>query len=947
MSTITKEELISFAIDPTRAVSKILDMIEEDIPDVLVVDASNPLMFMFETIAYNAAVLRDEQNTKHYRIYPALANDNSKLYNNLSYKDTKNIFSQPAYATIRFALNITNFTTVAESNVSNEFKMVSIPELSYISAEGYDFLVTNRIDIKQFNNGLFSIEQNVSSTDLGVSTLGVLNHTIATTTDGNRMLIFDTVLKQLTRSEVIMTVNKTDIYNIKVPLKDRLHYISAINKVNGGNVVLSVSYSEVIDPSIPTIIVKTLDNELDITIPDVYILNDLITGNVIISIFTTKGVVDYPLNKLTSDKFDISYNGVELDIYTSAVSRVGIANTAVERLSGGTNGKSFDALKSSIISNSIGDTIAPITTAQILDLVSRDGYYGYLLEDTVTDRLYIASKTIPTDNVLELRNSKVDLLYYKTTILPSEYINHPMVLVSDTSDDKLIIKPYTIFKKANGVIKPISTEEINIVSGLPVNSLIQYLNENELLFSPYSYISSILNNVYSLRIVDFRSRIDGFSILTNNTNILARSNISSYSIKQINTGYRIVIELAMNSEFEKLDLSRVKGQLRINISGNENIGIYFYSAMINNKGFVFDINTDYYVDEKYNLAISNGISELATKTIKLSDRLELITYLTDPDVEVNSTSMMNLKIKNEDSASTVITIEDMDVVFGTPITQLHSNMTISYTDRKYMTHADDVFARYDADVYDTDSIGSLLTPNEDRTAVTYTLLHAKGDIIKDENGDDIILHPKGSYVLDEDGNPVIDSINGLVKYSDLLLLEYGLLRAAPTDISDVVDSLTAYYLDIDTYSKTLLEETNIKFKPFINNNSIKIKYNNSYKVINKNIKPEIELFIETAVSLNEEELILLQNTIGAVIHRHLNKDIFYTVDIKEDIKANVSFAISAIRVNLDRENDTILSKMEKIVLMDVTNRLRINKRLSNSLGGINMLYDVNVIITKI
>ena len=53
---------------------------------------------------------------------------------------------------------------------------------------------------------------------------------------------------------------------------------------------------------------------------------------------------------------------------------------------------------------------------------------------------------------------------------------------------------------------------------------------------------------------------------------------------------------------------------------------------------------------------------------------------------------------------------------------------------------------------------------------------------------------------------------------------------------------------------------------------------------------------------------------------------FYTVDIKEGIKENAGFPISAIRINLDRDNDTILSGMEKIVLADVTNRIRINKK---------------------
>lgn len=946
MSSLTKEELREFQVDPIRAVSKVLDMIEEDVNDVMVVDASNPLMFLLETIAFNAAVLRDEQMTKHLRLYPKLANSNSDLYNNLSYKDTKNIFSQPAYCTVRFIINITNFITVAEVNTTNEYKMVSIPELSYISAEGYDFLVTNRIDIKQFNNGLFSIEQNVSSTDLGVSTLGVLNYSINTTEDGNKMLVFDTVLKQLTRSEVTITVNKTDTYNLTIPLTDKLHYISAVNKVNGGGVKLEISYSEIMDPNVPTLLVKTLENEIEITVPDVYILNDLISGNVVVSIYTTKGEVDYPLNRLSSDKFSISYNGVEKDEYTAAIARVAIANTALERLNGGTNGKPFEDLKRSIITNSIGDTISPVTSDQILDLVSRDGYYAYLLEDTITTRLYIASRTIPIEISNNITHAKPDLLYYKTTIIPRDYVNHPMVITSDTTDDKLIIKPYTIFKKSGGIISPLSVEEINYLNNIPNNTLITYLNENELLFSPYSYISSILNNVYSLRIIDFRTKIEGFSILSNNTNMAARSNIQAYDIAHVSTGYQIRIKLAMNSEFEKINTSKVKGQLKVNLSGNENIGIYFYSYLVDGV-FTFNINTDYYVDEDLTLLISNGLSEIATKNIDLSSRLELITYVVEPDIEVNTNSLSNGKVKNETEATTVITVEDVDVVFGTPIKQLHNNMSISYTDRKYKTYAENVIATYDEIVYDVDSIGSLLTPNEGLTEVEYTVLHDKGDPILDENDNPIILHKKGDYILDEDGNPIIDTVNGLIKYSDLLMLEYSLFRADSAIINDVVDSLEAYYLDMDVYKLSLLEETNIKFKPFINTNSIKIKYNNSYKSINKNIKPAIELFIETNISLTEEEMVLLKNTIGAVIHTYLNKDVFYIADIKEDIKANVGFDVAAVRVNIDRDNDTVLSTMEKIVLSDVTNRLRINKVVSNSLGGVNLLYDVDLTITKI
>lgn len=943
---ITKEQLASIQIDPIAAVTLVLDQIEEANPDVLIIDPSNPFALMIETIAFNAAVIRDEQNTKHYRTYPKLANSNSDLYNNISYKDTKNMFSQPAYDTLRFWVNITNFNSAAELSASNDFKMVSIPEMSYITVEGIDFLITNRIDIKQFTNGLFSVEQNVSSTELGVSTLGVLQHKIISTENGNQMLVFDTVLKQLTRNTFSFTVNKTDNFVKLVDLTDGLHFISAEVRQNGSKDKVEVSYTEVIDPTVPTIIAKVLDNQIEISIPDVYILNNLIAGSLDVTIYTTKGVVDYPINRLGSDQFVISYNGIEEDIYTAAMSGVEVNNTALYRLTGGTNGKSFEELRESIISNAIGDTVSPVTSKQILDLVSRDGYYGYLLEDSITTRLYIASRTLPITNFTEVTNSNPDLLYYKTTIRPNEFKNHPKIVVSDTSDDRLIIKPYTLFKTENGVITPLTVDDINTVNNMSTNQLISYLNNKEVLFSPYSYISSIMNNVYSLRIIDFRPRIDGFDIKSNNSDILARSNIQAYSISEISTGYQIDIKIATNSEFEQLDLSRVKAQLRISIAGNDNIGVYFYSTY-NNGVFSFKIDTEYYVNEDYELSISNGESELATKTILLSDDIELITYITDSDVENKTSTITNGKVIDDSASVTVITVETVYVVFGTPVKNLHNNMTISYTDRKYETYDEIVYAVYEKTVYDTDSIGSLLTPNEEHTDVSYTVLHEKGDHILDEEGNPIILHNVGDYKLDEDGDPIINLHDGLIKYTDMLLLEYSEKAANPTVISDIVDSLESYYLDMHTYDNVLLEETSIRFKPFINNNPVKLSYNNSYKTITAPIKPEVEIFVETSVSLDEEAKIMLQNTLGAIIHSFLNKEVFVVADIKTEIRKYVSFDIAAIRINLDRTRTTVLSSLEKVTLLDVTNRLRINKTLTNALGSINLIYDVSVTITKI
>lgn len=940
--TISKTDLSNVQTDPMVAVSLMLNALETANSDVMEVDPSNPFIFMLETIAFNSAVLRDEVNTKHARIHSKLANNESDLYNNMSYLDFKNIFSQPADAVIRFNVNITNFINNAIVSDANDYKMVSIPEGSIVSAEGYEFLISNRIDIKQFNNGLFSIEQNVSKSKIGVSYLGVVPHQIIKTSDENQMLVFDTVLKQISNINNEYTIKKADSFTTTIEITDKLYFISASVKTSIATNDVLVSYSEIIDPSIPTIIVKVLTNSIEITIPDIYIINDMIVGKLYISIYTTKGEVDYPLNLLESTSFTIKFNNTTEDAYTSIIGKVAISNTALDRLTGGVNSKTFSDLRESIINNSMGDADAPVTSRQLLGVLGNDGFYGYLLEDTVTSRTYIASRSLVPTIEANLLNANPDLLFYKTKVIPNTYVEHPMVVTSSDSDDRLIIKPNTIFKDVSGGIIPLSITEINTLNTMSITDKINYINTTKLLFSPYSYISSIYNGVYYLRVVDYTASINSFSIAIINSTVLTRINIQSYTITVTDIGYTIKFKMITNSEFSNLDVSSIRAQLRIPIDG---VNYIYYQSTYNAGIFEFNINTDYYVNKDMGLNITNGISTLVTKYIELSLEAELTTYVLGAGVEVNDSMFLNNSVLTNES-TIVFTNEVVDITFGTAIDRLYKNMTIAYTDRKYLTYDTIVYATYDSDVYDTDSIGSLLTANSEHTAVTYTKLHSKNDPILDDLGNPIIKHNIGDYIMDANGVPTIDISNGVIKYIDMLLLEYSYKYTNPTKLIGVLDSIKAYMQDVGEYENIVLEETSIMFKPFRTNSGVKIKYNNTYKTIYHDLKPEVTLYVEKKITPSESDLIKYKNTIGAIIHSYLNKESFYTVDIRDDIKNIIPIDLTTVGIKIDTM-DSFLIEAEKVVLEDSTNRLSIAKYVTNILGGSNLVYDIKITIIKI
>lgn len=940
--TISKTDLSNIQTDPMVAVTLMLDALETANSNVMEVDPSNPFIFMLETIAFNSAIIRDEVNTKHARIHSKLANSDSDLYNNMSYLDFKNIFSQPADAIIRFTVNITNFTNNAIISSTSDYKMVSIPESSIVSAEGYEFLISNRIDIKQFNNGLFSIEQNVSKSKIGVSFLGVIPHQIIKSSDENQMLIFDTVLKQVSNISNEYTIKKADSFTTTIDITDKLYFISASVTTSTGTDDVLVSYSEIIDPSVPTIIAKVLTNSIEITVPDVYIINGMIIGKLHVSIYTTKGEVDYPLNLLASTSFSITYNNTTEDDYTSIIGKVAISNTAIDRLTGGVNGKSFIDLRESIISNSMGDSDTPVTSKQLLGVLSNDGFYGYLLEDTVTSRTYIASRALIPIVEANLLNANPDLLFYKTKVIPNTFTGHPMVITSNDSDDRLIIKPNTVFKSISGGVIPLSIAEINNLNSMSITDKINYINNTKLLFSPYSYISSIYNGVYYLRVVDYTAKINSFSIGVINSTVLTRINIQSYAINVTDTGYNIKFKMITNSEFSNLDVTTIRAQLKIPIDG---INYIYYQATYNNGIFEFNINTDYYVNKDMELNITNGLSALVTKYIGLNLEAELTTYMLGGGIEVNDSMYLNNTVLTNEN-TVVFTNEIVDITFGTAIDKLYKNMTISYTDRKYLTYDAIVYATYDSDIYNTDSIGSLLTANPAHTAVTYTKLHSKNDPILDTLGNPIILHNIGDYILDENGNPTIDVANGIIKYIDMLLLEYNYKYSNSTKLVNVLDSVKAYMQDVRDYENIVIEETSIMFKPFRNNNGVKIKYNNTYKTIYHDLKPEVTLYVEKKISPSESDLIKYKNTIGAVIHSYLNKESFYAVDVRDEIKAILPIELVTVGIKVDT-TDSFLMEAEKVVLEDNTNRLTLAKYVTNILGGSNLVYDVKITIIKI
>lgn len=962
MSTlkITKKDMEKIARDPGRVQTLMINALD-DTDEVSIDDPSNPLVLMLEMINLNNSVAISEFDKKYNTIYPMLSTSEKDLYKHLSYKDYSKIFSQPASTIFQIYINVIDLMNKGIS--VGDYKKVSIPEMTNVLVnDSIYFTFLNRIDIKLYNSGKVSIEQNVSSTDIGVQDLGILPYKIISQSDednnnSNTWVMFETSLKQLGVYTFSKSISESDSNIFNVTYEDSIYYIEAsIEKNNIENTIEVIYQHTIFDSSIPTILVEIYIGIIKVEIPEIYMMNGSIIGNLNLKLFTTKGEVTYPLSKQSSDKFIITYNNLNVDQYTSVIPDIAINCLSPYTLSGGSTGMTVEALKESIINNTYKETTLPITEKQLETDKMQNGFYTYKVLDTITDKQFVASKTL-ADEDIHTNGARLDIFIILVSIINNNIsIDHPYINVDNDSSDKLIIKSNTLFKEENSIVSPLTKDEVVSLESLSKLSTIEYLNANKILFSPYYYISSIKNDIYYNRILDLDNpTIHNLVISKVNTNVNSRINTRGYTVDVTATGYTITLTMANNSEFNELSLDNVICQLKLPIYDSSEY--LLFKATLDYSGdykFVFNLETDFYVNEDNAILITNGQSPLSSTYISLDDNYEFITYLkgTIP----NDTGNFFLSTEEYiDDANTVLvtalTLEYLTVEIGIEITHLWKNISSSYTERKYKKYTVDVPALYTETIYDLTTINTLLTAvdtDEDEILddVEYTILHEEGDPILDGNNDPTYIHRIGDTMLDENSTPIIDVESGVIKYLDMLLLEYNFKLSDNNYVNNIMDILSSWMETVKQMNENMLENSNLVFKPFKSNSNILYSYNNNYKSSDHILKPKVTLYTDELIILNDDKLRDLKISIGKVLHTYLDKSSFSITEVKRSLENMLEFSTSGINIQLDVDNEFIGS-IDKLVLKSNSDRFVLNKQLENTYSGYVTVYELDIEIIKI
>lgn len=952
MSTITtyltQSDIIDSIYDPMMMQQKMLYAMGNSTEAFTVTDPTNPFVMLLEATlmaSSNAAIkIKSAIRMK----YPYLAETSEELYHHISDDEMANMFAVPAEAYVSFYINTVDLRRYGYRPAGALYVSTTIPIGTSIDVMSTTLTLLNDIEIRLYDNGAVMVEQQSNSNDFAINDLGILTSIIQNDSESISWIVFATRIKQVKITTLTPTVDSSSGLSKVQTITDNFCYSTVSYKANTATSYTSIAVAyndEYIDPKTPTAYISVYDKDISIKIPDVYTVDGGVSGNVLIEIYETKGSLYLPINKYLFSDFTVTLGKTGTSPSASTLSNITRLCAGTTPITGGSNGLSTAELKKSIIFNSTGDNDLPITDYDMEAMGSKDGYYIYKSDDVITDRVYIAGKNLPVISGSNEVYSKQDVFFNTVELVLSEIGNYSNINVNANN---FVIRSGSLFKSVNGIVTMLTNEEVLSLQNMVPVDKIAYLQENKIYFSPYYYIVSLDNGYTTANIFNLDTpAVKSFRILNKNSMITSKANTSKYSIVKTSTGYALYVKLSTNTEFDNLDKSFIKMQLSIP-SKSSGVNVYFDAVyMASNDIYRFDISSDMYIDVDGYINITNGSSTLNNKYIDISSDVLIYLYTTDQNV-VDDTKFLVDEIyrPNGSTSHTVFAKESMGIEFGKEISNLWNRVYNTYSERKYKTYTYDAVMVYDSDVYEVFDNNS--TYHMVDGELVRNLLYHAGDVVTDSNGETVYMYHAGDTVYDGTGNPIIDSYGGVMRYIDIMMLEYEFLVANTQPYTnylsmclDVIDSYL--FTDMKKYNAKLLDNTMLYYKSFKSCIPVKASVSGLTYTIPYMVKPIITLYVDSDTTVTATQVVSYSDTIGVIIDGYFDSNIIKIGEIEDSIKQALGSTIIGVKVSGIDSNDSKIISMVK-----TGNRLALAKKLElNTSNEYIVRYDIIVNISPL
>lgn len=748
-----------------------------------VVDPTNPFVWAIESAAVltAAAMMKCETNTR--RQYPVMAQTFEDLYYHMSDTDYLNRFATPSTTKFSILLNMDEVLSKMILDTATGIKKVVIPRNSVFSIAGVYFSIQYPIEIRQLVHGGYQIVYDASITSpLFTLASNVIPFEIVQSTEG-KFFMFDFDVHQFDIISKTATLDSAIDFTMDIPLNDQFYFARVfVQDASNTWVEIKTTHNDqVYDIATPTAVLKVGYNSVNVRIPQIYTATGVISRGIRIDIYETKGKLDMVLWDYPMSAFGakwLALDPADNTDYTAAMAALTtVAPFCKKSVSGGTNALTFTELRNKVVQNAIGAPSLPITPSQAMNELSINGYSVVKNIDNVTNRVFLATKTLPSPTdpgLITPASSGISTL--NTTLTDLLKIN----TVADNGTSATI-KPDTLYRNVNGVITPLSNDQIATLLAMSNNALALEISNNDYLYTPFHYVLDMVGNELAVRpyYLDAPEVISKTFVGQNDTTLLQAST-DSFNIVKTATGYLLTVITISSDSFRALLDANVFAQLSFIPEGEKDRafinGTFAGNTSTGERIFTFDLSTNFNVDKNDFIQLTKFLMYTTQPRLTGAGLVTdfTITYSTDEPmgqqwVANQIDSMLGKVLLPQNVVG--VNQETLRIKFGDALPGLWARSRSIGSSVKYKKWANDVLRIYEQDVYEPDALGSIISFSP-AGALVYNKVHSKGDPVLDALGNPIYLHRAGDVMLDPTtGNPIVDVPKDILRQIDLLLIE--------------------------------------------------------------------------------------------------------------------------------------------------------------------------------
>lgn len=936
--------------------------------EIDIVDASNPFMFCLEASAVNTAGFIQHTEALNRRQYPASAITMDDLYLHMSDKDYIGRFALPD--TAEFIINIQKEELLNAMVIDSAtgINKVTLPRNTYFTIADTIFSLQYPVDIKKMSHGGLQIEYNTDiSSPLYQLNTNIINFDEITDINKITYISFKLITHQFNIITRYNELNSAAGFTTNITITDQFYHCR-VYVLNGNkwDELLTTHSDQIYNPNIPTAVIKVIDKDISVSIPTIYTNSNLIRGKLRIDVYQSKGNIsldmsNYKLNDFSANWLAIDSN--DSSIHTSAVSDIkNMSFYSIDTSSNGRSALSIDELMKRVINNSVGVRNLPITNIQLENSILDTGYSFVKNIDSITNRVYLATKPMiePTDSKLVTSASSG---ISRVSMLNTDLINGTGINKTDTS---FIITPDALFTNNNGVIKIVDKTTFNQIQSMSNQLKVETINKSDYLYTPFHYVINTKNNKFSAKpyYLDNPSIISK-SFIKENTDTEIQVNIgSNYKIEKNINGYKLIVKTNSNDLFKNLNDNEIYCQISFKATGQTTYSYLLgelagIDSVSNERIYVFNLNTNFDINESNQIA-QNSFRYSNVSISTYSDLLQDINIvflttvlennnLTNSDVDVNI-GRFQLPIP-----IVFLSYERIKVNFGYSLDYLWSRNKVISNSKSYLKYTENIYATCPEDVYEIDITTGSIFSIDNNGELVYNVLHTKGDIILDNQGNQLIKHHVGDIVLDEQGNAIEDTsnINNNIMYVDIVTIEGAYMFS--TDVSSniyknkmvttMVDWITK---DLPRMNLSLLDQTKIFFYPKITHGYISCNIGNGGVT---SIPAAQSFNVNLIVPKKTYDDVSLTEEISRITKQVINKQLDNSTVAISDIEYALKNKYGADVIDVSISGFGLNSEYNAITINDKSSKLSIRKKLvllpdNSIILEEDVVINYNVYVTK-